>query len=131
MSESENLADRMTDALIERSRDGFDEIGAELEARFRELLSVQVEGTGKEVVRSKPGEAPRRESGGYEGSFKHVTTVEGDTVATRAGTEDPRGAWFTGGTATMQPRPHAETVRDEFAEHAEERVLQAISNKQE
>jgi hypothetical protein len=127
-SPNNNPADAITDALAEDMRVAFDAIGQELEDRFRELVSVPVEYEGKRVIRSKPGERPRLETGRYQESFRHTTNVDGDKVRTEAGTTDKRGAFFTAGTSRMKPRPHAEQVREEFMESGEQRILTALSN---
>lgn len=120
-------ADALTDYLIDRARTGFDAIGQEIEDDLRQRVSVPVEYDGKRVIRSKPGEAPRTEFGDYERSMHHATRVEGDRVVTEAGTNMDRGVWFTEGTDRMRPRPHFEDARAAFAERAEERVKQALS----
>lgn len=127
-SPSSNPADAITDALTEDFRVAMDAIGQHLEDRFRDLVSVPVEYEGKRVIRSKPGEPPRTETGKYHGSFRHVTSVDGDRVRTVAGTSDVRGAYFTAGTSRMKPRPHAERVREEFMESGERLIQSALSN---
>lgn len=134
-----NPANAIVDRLIEKAREGFDAIGADMEARFRDLVSVPVEVEGSKVIRSKGGEPPRHEGKSaekgfpttYVESFRHETTVDGDRISTKAGTADPRGEWFTEGTPTMAKRPHGNIVRDEFAQDAVDRVTKAISQTQE
>jgi hypothetical protein len=124
----DNPADQIVDALIVRAESGMETIVAELEEKLRAAVSVPVGHTGNVVIRSLPGESPREEFGDYEGSFGHATATEGDVVRGAAGTTSERGPWFEGGTTKMKPRPHFGKVRDEFAETAVERVVQALSN---
>lgn len=126
-----NPADEITDALIDRARDGFDEIGADLAERLRKKIDVAVGRSGGVVVRSLPGEPPRRDTGDYQATVRHETRTEGNTVTTAAGTDSQLGPWLEGGTSRMKPRPHFKPVREEFAAEAVERVKQALSNKQE
>jgi hypothetical protein len=105
-----NPADRIVDDLIRRSRDKFDALGGEIVRDMREMIGVPVSGSGRNVVRSKPGEPPRKETGALQGSWRHHTVTEGDTVRTVAGTPSMIGVYLQKGTATIRPRPHASTL---------------------
>lgn len=126
-----NPADAIVDRLITRALPGFDAIGVELVEKIRDAIDVPVEFTSGAVIRSEPGEPPRRESGDYQGSIRHVTERDGDTITTVVGTDSVIGAYLEGGTERMKPRPHFAPVTDEFAQNAVERVQQAFSQTQE
>lgn len=123
---NEDVADRIADSVVERARTGFDTIGEELASRLRESVSVPVGRDGKHVVRSLPGERPRRDEGDYQASLRHVTTVDGDKVKTAAGTDMERGQWLEKGTERMLARPHFQPLFDEFRSESEERARAAL-----
>jgi hypothetical protein len=121
-------ADDITDRLVERARDGMEKVAQELEQRWRQMVSVPVEGVGRSAIRSKPGEPPRRDTGEYQDSIDHRTSVEGDKVIAVAGTSMERGVWLEKGTGRMRPRPHASKLAEEFGGEIVERVAEAIGD---
>lgn len=119
-------ADDITDHLVERARDGMEKVAQELEQRWRQMVSVPVEGVGRSAIRSRPGEPPRRDTGDYQDSIEHRVTVEGDKVSAIAGTTMERAVWLENGTDRMKPRPNASKLADEFAGEVVERVAEVI-----
>jgi hypothetical protein len=125
---ADNPADAITDNLITRSRDGFNGLAAELEQRWREMVSVPVQGHGRSAIRSRPGEPPRLEFGDYQDSVSHTSSVEGDIIHATAGTNMTRGIWLEKGTSRMKPRPHASKLAEEFGGEVVTRVAEVFAD---
>lgn len=121
-------ADSIIDALVTGCRPGFDAIGADLEKRLRDKLRVPVVRQGSRVIRSKPGEPPRKDKGNYQSSMDRVTVVSGDRIRAVAGTNMVRGVWLENGTGRMAPRPHASVVIQEFKSEVLDRVRAALAD---
>ncbi|HEV7297934.1 MAG TPA: hypothetical protein VGN72_01110 [Tepidisphaeraceae bacterium] len=102
----------------------------------REAVSVPVgyaQGPrgGVMVVRSLPGEAPRKERGVYRDSWQQEVAVDGDRVEGTVFTDDIRGLWFAegtkvGGVTRMAPRPHGEQQFNEVAPSLPARVAENL-----
>jgi hypothetical protein len=58
------------------------------------------------IIRSKPGEAPRREKSDYFNSWGSSFSLTGGDVTGRIFTDHERSSWFIQGTSRMEPRPH-------------------------
>lgn len=67
-------ADKITAELLDRTERKFEEFGKLIADDLRELLSVPVgrNSSGRVIIRSKPGEAPRMETGRLRGSVQDV-----------------------------------------------------------
>lgn len=75
------------------------------------------------IIRSSPGEPPRKEFGDYYDSITHETTREGDLVITRIGSRLPgRGPWLEFGTDKIAPRPHFAPLHEQLKSEAVERI---------
>lgn len=78
--------------------------------RFLVGTPVQKASDGS-IVRSEPGEAPRKEkgmkAGGYQRSITYHVKPKAETVEELSVyTFDARAQWFEDGTENMEPRPH-------------------------
>jgi hypothetical protein len=80
------------------------------------------------IIRSQPGEAPRKERGVYQKSWEQSVTPVTDAVQGEVYTDDVRAAYFTKGTSRMRPRPHAEASFNRIAPTLPERLTQQLNN---
>jgi hypothetical protein len=74
--------------------------------QVREDLAVDVEyiGDGR-VIRSQPGEPPRRETGDLQGSIDTSAEIAGDEVVTLLDCNDWKGRRLNEGDGQIRPRP--------------------------
>ncbi len=98
----------------------------DLRTELRDLVAKPVGRSGSKIIRSKPGEPPRRETGKYQASIKHTVTVAGNRVRGEAGTPMLLRVWFRDGTARMAPRPHFAQVYRKAKAEAAERIKQKL-----
>jgi patatin-like phospholipase/acyl hydrolase len=101
------------------------EIGEEIVARVQDDCSVDVEILGETVIRSKPGEHPRRETGDLYNSFKTHTTVDGGTVATVVDSD----IWYAVNLENVMDRPIFTGKLDEYEPLILDRHVRAIEGK--
>jgi hypothetical protein len=72
-----DFADTLIDDLRERATTAFDEFGREVLEALRQSVSVPVGRAGSRVIRSAPGEPPRREFADYIASLGTETFPSG------------------------------------------------------
>lgn len=105
-SSPDQVAEGLTDFLAGHLVPAMDTCGKEWADGLRRDVSVPVGRSGSRIVRSLPGEPPRREHGDYIDSILHDTRREGALVITEIGSILPnRGVWLEGGTSRIRPRP--------------------------
>lgn len=75
---------------------------------MRELIGIQVEYAGGDIIRSLPGEAPRREFGNLQDSQQIDVTVNQNEISATLFTDSLIGAYLEHGTSRILPRPHYE-----------------------
>jgi hypothetical protein len=107
----------------EALKKAFHEIGQQLRDELRKMVSVPVQYItgprgGTIIVRSLPGEPPRRENKKrYRESIKvSVRDMRGTTLLLRVTSEDERKEWFEKSTARMLPRPHFSVIAKKYGD---------------
>ena len=126
-STPDEIADGLTDWLAERVMPAMDSCGAEWAEGQRARVGVQVGYSGSRVIRSLPGEPPRREHGHFQDSITHQTRREGNLIITEIGSLLPnRGVWLEGGTSRMKPRPSFGPLHDEVEQEAADKILSKL-----
>lgn len=112
-------------SLLDELRD----LGPDIEADLVELVSTPVQYAAAGVVRSKPGEPPRKEHGDYARSIRH-TVSEGengpDSATLRLYTNSVIGTYLEFGTDRMRPRPHFAVVFERRRDDVVNRVGDAV-----
>lgn len=95
-----------------------DEVAEMIKSDLRRLISVPVEGSGRNAVRSKPGEPPRKETGKLHKMFRSVNNRLGvgkDKVLISVWNTDVKAKWLEKGTRRMAKRPFLAPVRADWA----------------
>jgi hypothetical protein len=92
-------------------------VGEAVRDEWQSRVSVPVEYVagprgGVVVVRSLPGEPPRKETGELHDSIQAATESDADVLTTTVDSEVPHAAYTNEGTARMAPRPHAPDLDD-------------------
>lgn len=129
-----DFGDKVIADLEQRATDALDQSGGLVADDIRDQISVPVgyrigPRGGVTVIRSKPGEPPRRETGDYQSSIDHQTATDGSRVTTSIFTDDPIGGYLENGTSRMAKRPHFKPVFDEYAADAARRIGERMFRK--
>lgn len=123
-------AEELTAALAARLRGrvaaSMDQLGASMATTLKNIVAVPVERTKGRVIRSKPGEAPRRDTGAYQESITHATTESGNTIRTESGSPRKLADWLQHGTNRMAPRNHYDRLREQIAPEVVDRIRQNL-----
>jgi len=94
---------RILEDAVEQS---LDVLGGQYVGDVKESLDVSVEYQGSEVIRSKPGENPRRETGELQDATRHeVEKLLFDEQELSIVNDCPHAAPLEFGTQTVLPRP--------------------------
>lgn len=117
-----DFADTLINDLRQRAGPAFDEFGREVLDALRTSVSVPVGYAGSRVIRSRPGEPPRRETGDYRAGLGTELTYLPAGVSTSIFTDDQLGPWLENGTSRMEARPHFEPIFDRYAARAAEAI---------
>lgn len=127
-SSPDQVADGLTDYLGERLFPAMDACGKEWAEGLRRDISVPVGRSGSRIIRSLPGEPPRREFGDYYDSITHVTRRESSTlIITEIGSILPnRGVWLEGGTSRIRPRPAFGPLHDRIESEAPNKIASKL-----
>jgi hypothetical protein len=96
---------------------------------LRETCSVPVVKQGGRTIRSKPGEPPRRETGGYVASILSASSTAGDRVRAQVFTDAELGRWLNFGTSRMAARPHWTEAANKWAAEATRRFAEAVGGR--
>lgn len=122
MSTPEKVTEAVTDAVLDRLEVAVDSVVWDIREALRDAVSKPVGRSGTRIIRSKPGEPPRRETGKYQGSITHYTRRQGNAIRGAAGTPMQRGVWLNHGTSRMAARPHFDRVYQEARDTAAQRI---------
>lgn len=98
------------------------EIGEEIVARTQDRCSIDVEYIGNHIVRSKPGENPRRETGKLWGSFESETNIDGEIVRTVIDTD----VFYATELQELRDRPIFDGLLDEYEPLILDRIAETI-----
>ncbi len=104
----DELSNALTERMAERLQPAVAKTAADLTADIQRRINVPVGRSGSRVIRSKPGEPPRREFGNYRASWETRDARSGDEITGTAGTTSNLGPWLERGTSRMAARPHVE-----------------------
>jgi hypothetical protein len=108
---NEGFADRIVASLIADAESGIRDIVSSSRADLQASISVPVGYAsgprgGLMVIRSKPGEPPRRETGNYVNSWGESVVIDGLRVVGRIYSDVDYGSYLSTGTSRMASRPH-------------------------
>jgi len=99
--------------LAENTREYFEEVGREQVELIKQDISIPVVRKGRIVIRSKPGEPPRRDSGKLYNSIKSRTYMLGPRrVTLQVICTDKKGVWLE----KRFRRPFMSTARQRLVE---------------
>jgi len=107
---AQQVTDAVIDRLKERLRVAAEPVVEGLAKNVANLINKPVGRVGGKVIRSNPGEPPRRETGKYAKSWRSRVTVNGDNIRGLAYSPVKYGAYLQTGTARMAARPHVDEV---------------------
>lgn len=119
--------DAIMEDLHERLRRGMEELSLAVVEKTRDTLSVPVERDGSHVIRSAPGESPRKDSGDLYNSISNSGVQDTDD-----GVSDEVGSdvWYAynlqHGTDKVAARPYLDKVVDEVGPNAAEFVAREM-----
>lgn len=104
------MSDPATDEIMGRISDGIrhamEEAGNDAADDLRELISIPVVRTKGKVIRSSPGQPPRKDTGALLASVKSVIDeIEKDRIAVTISTDTDYDQFLKNGTARMAARP--------------------------
>lgn len=102
-------------------------VAAGITADVKQRIGVPVGYANGRVIRSRPGEPPRREFGDYIGSWTYTVVREGDVIKGTSGSTMPgRGVWLEKGTGRIAPRPHVEPAYQQARAEATQQIKQNL-----
>lgn len=105
-------------------------VGPEVEAYAVQLVSVPVGRQGSKIIRSKPGEPPRKETGGVAGGIGHEVRRDAEDQPTLiVYAIGAVAGYLTDGTSRMAKRPFMEPTFDRWAEPVCDRVADAVGRR--
>jgi hypothetical protein len=92
------------------------------------MLSIPVQKVGKRIVRSKPGESPRSETGRLLRTVAdEVTRPARDQIALVISTSTAYDQFLVSGTSRMAPRPFDKILEKKWAPIIEDRLRSKLS----
>jgi hypothetical protein len=111
-----------------------EQFGGEVVDVIREKISVDVEYIdgprgGVRVIRSLPGEPPRRETGTLQDSYQSAVEADAGEVTLDVFSDCPYAGNLENGTARVLPRPHVADTADEMTEQFLDRVVAAFEGR--
>lgn len=121
------------DAIRSDVFDAMDVMGGQIADAWQEELAIDVEygqnayGQYEVVVRSLPGESPRRESGNLYESIDTRTSSDDQVVSTEIDSDVEYGFTLEVGRENVLPRPHRDPIVDRFTEPMIDAVIGAVS----
>ena len=112
--------------LQTRAEKAFRQLAVEVRDDTKRLVRRQVQylrvGKRVRVIRSKPGQPPRRETGDYQDSIQSAVTVEADRITASIYTNSKIGVYLEHGTEKMESRPHWSRIYDRWLPKAAKRI---------
>ncbi len=116
------------DRIEESVQREYEEVAWEMTADLMTSLSVQVEYIGGYVIRSKPGEAPRREFGDLIRSVDFATSRVNALVRLDVFSTSMISVYLNEGTDRIAPRPHWQPLIDNWRDQLLPRTASAVAN---
>lgn len=122
-----DFVESVMQSINSRLRQSMDDLVAEAGGDLRDSISIQVEVSrgprgGRVLARSRPGEPPRRETGGYLESIHDAVEQDGDRITGRIYTDSEIGGYLEHGTDKMEARPHFAPCYERWREKASARI---------
>jgi hypothetical protein len=110
---NENFVENVMADLQSRIGRSTRDIVDQTKSHLQKLISVPVDYIrgprgGLLVIRSKPGEPPRKETGRYQGSWGDSISVNGDIIEGSVYSDVIYGSYLVTGTKHMAARPHTQ-----------------------
>lgn len=98
-------ASEVSQYLRSTFREQAQDVGAEVAADIKAAISTPVEYDGSKVIRSRPGEPPRKESGDLLDSIDFAVEQFDGTEQLSVYSDSKILGYLDGGTSTIEPRP--------------------------
>jgi hypothetical protein len=95
---------------------------------WKDRVSIDVVRSGSQVIRSLPGEPPRRDRGDLYDNIESRTEADAEVITVSVDTDIPHALFTDAGTDRMAARPHAPDP-DEFLASLVDAVIDAIEGK--
>jgi hypothetical protein len=115
---------------IERDlRPRMDDLGAKMEAQVRDWIGVPVGRSGGHIIRSQPGEHPRRETGRLRGSIDHATDSQNGIITVTIDSDVFYAPLLENGTSKMAKRPILTGLLELFEPQLEEIVAEVVAGE--
>jgi hypothetical protein len=89
-------------------------VGAAMVETIQEFISIDVQRAKGRVIRSAPGEHPRRDTGRLFGSIAQDVEREGDLFTITVDTDTPYAPYLEFGTSKMAIRPIFDGMLERF-----------------
>lgn len=108
VSLEKSLGDSISE-LNSFQRRAIENIAKDMEAELKEVLNTPVENVDGKIIRSSPGEAPRRETGRLKASIGTQVNISGNEVQLIAGDlygHAPYALYLEYGTLNTAARPY-------------------------
>lgn len=126
---SDEYTDAVMDDLLTRANGEMTTLAGEIEQDIRTMIGDAY------PPASEPGTPPHRRKGGYQDGFEHqiLRFDQEDKVQLTVLNQSPLALWLEKGTKNedgstkMAPRPHFETVFDQYKDAVPDRVIDAIN----
>jgi hypothetical protein len=123
-------AESVFDAIQSDCFVAMEQFGVALASEWQERLSVPVEyvtgpGGGVIVIRSAPGESPRRETENLYDSVQSATEADADVISTSVDSDVPYAVYLQDGTERVAARPHVPDP-DEITDRLIDVIVDAI-----
>lgn len=118
-------------ALIDGAvNESLDVLGGQYAADVKESLDISVEYVGSEVIRSKPGERPRRETGELQDATRHeVDRLLFDETELSILNDCPHAAPLEFGTQTVLPRPFMAPALERITDKLPDDLNDAVAGR--
>lgn len=116
------------DEIDAELREKFELLGTQMDDKVREWIGIDVGFAKGRIVRSKPGEHPRKETGRLQGSFDNEATLEDGVIKVTVFTDVPYAIFLQNGTSKMAKRPIIDGLLELFDPQLDDIVTEALAD---
>jgi hypothetical protein len=103
---NESFVENAKGRVIDAGKSALTTFAARRVLAIKDLIGIPVEKQGGTIIRSQPGEAPRKEYGDLQNSIQATEPVYLDGVIDIfIFTDEQKAAWLNDGTPRILPRP--------------------------